>query len=71
MTAKQLKEIRMYLEVTQAELAAQLGVSVPYISRMEAGHKPVSDRVRIGISKHYELNDHYVETMERARKLAD
>jgi transcriptional regulator with XRE-family HTH domain len=38
MLAKQLKEMRVNTDMTQAELSEQIGVSVVHLSNLENGH---------------------------------
>lgn len=71
MSGTTLKELRLYIGITQQELADRVGVSKAYISLMESGKKPVSDKVRINIAKYFELDDRFFETMERAKRLAN
>lgn len=51
MTGQELKARRKSLGKTQAELAAQLGVSQELIAEMETGVKPVLDWVTEKLGK--------------------
>ena len=69
MSGTMLRAIRLYFGITQQELADKIGVSKSYISMMESGKKPVSDKVRINVAKYYALDDRFFNTMDRAEKL--
>jgi transcriptional regulator with XRE-family HTH domain len=43
------KKLRLEKGYTQSELAKAIGMSVPMISYMENGHKPISKRTAIAV----------------------
>lgn len=51
-----LREIRTRLGLTQADHAARLGVSLPYLNQMENNHRPVSARVVLALAQEYGID---------------
>ena len=51
-----LKALRMSLGLTQAQLAASLGVSASYVTLIEANQRPVSASVLVRLATVYDLN---------------
>ncbi|MBQ8162151.1 MAG: helix-turn-helix domain-containing protein [Clostridia bacterium] len=51
-----LKEVRSEIGITQAEMAAQLGISAQYYGLMERGEYPVSDPVAKAIEQKWGIS---------------
>lgn len=49
MQADDLKALRRNLGMTQAELAAELGLSMNFVSMMERGEKPIERRTELAV----------------------
>ncbi|MEH7237307.1 helix-turn-helix domain-containing protein [Bacillus sp. JJ1562] len=71
MEGKRLKQIRLYLGLTQAGLAEKLEISEGYVSLMENDLKPISDRVRINLAKCFSVDDKFIETIDKVNKFFD
>ncbi|WP_240375427.1 helix-turn-helix domain-containing protein [Bacillus piscicola] len=69
MTGKTVKAVRLYLEKTQEEFANDTGVSVSWLSRIENGKVKPSERLRMSISKIFEIDGEFLEVVERSHKL--
>ncbi|MCM3668013.1 helix-turn-helix domain-containing protein [Mesobacillus maritimus] len=57
MTRKQLKLLRLYTGLTQAEFARGVGMAPGTIAKMEADLMPISTANRAKILRHYDLLD--------------
>lgn len=64
MTGNQLRDLRNYLDLTQHQLAEMLGISDSYLSQLEHGHRPISQRVKMQLSR-YLMTPDYIEARER------
>jgi len=53
---RRLKVLRQSLGLTQAQMAAELGVSASYITLIEADQRPVSARLLMRLAQVYDLN---------------
>jgi transcriptional regulator with XRE-family HTH domain len=71
MNHKVFKNIRLYLGHSQESFAKELGISPGYVSLIENGHKPVSDKVRIMLARKFDITADFIETMERANRLSE
>lgn len=65
MNGKKLRDIRNYIGQSQREFATLLGVGPAYLSQMENGHKPISDRVRMQLAKHVQITPELTEAVKR------
>ncbi|MEK5420170.1 helix-turn-helix domain-containing protein [Paenibacillus sp. FSL L8-0708] len=65
-----IKAIRIGKGMTQVDFAAQIGISAQWLSAVESGTSPVSDRVRIRIGQLYGDDPEASELIRRA-KLSD
>ncbi|WP_425455511.1 helix-turn-helix transcriptional regulator [Cohnella phaseoli] len=64
-----MKAIRLWLGMSQREMAGRLGVTDSYLCQIEAG-RPVSDAIRIKIAQTFDVTAEMLEAIRRA-KLAD
>lgn len=64
MNGDQLRDLRNYLDLTQQQLASMLGISHSYLSQLEHGHRPISSRIRMQLSRYLMAPD-YIEARER------
>ena len=66
-----LREIRVRLNLTQAEYAAKLGVSLSYLNQMENNHRPVSARVILSLAQEFGINVAEIAAGSTERLVAD
>jgi len=71
MDCKLFREIRLYHGLSQDEFARLLGVSRSTIQMIEAGKRKITDRIRYRLAKCFDLTPEFIETVERATKLAE
>lgn len=65
LTNNQLRNIRLYLNLSQKQMADLLGISRPYLSMIETGEKPISERVNMQLAKHVQTTPEFLEAVER------
>lgn len=70
MNGDTIKAIRIYLGLSQPEMAKKLGVTASYICQMECKQKQVSDAIRIKIAQTFDVTEPMLEAIRRA-KLSD
>lgn len=68
MNGKTVKALRAYLGMTQREFAESIGVSAISISNIERGITPVTDTMKMKISKVFQIDRDFVDTVERTRE---
>lgn len=66
-----LREIRSRMRLTQAEYAAQLGVSLSYLNQMENNHRPVSARVVLALAEEFAVDVTELSAGSTERMVAD
>jgi XRE family transcriptional regulator, fatty acid utilization regulator len=66
-----LREIRARLGLTQADYAANLGVSLSYLNQMENNHRPVSARVVLALAQEFGINVTELAAGSTERMVAD
>lgn len=69
MNGKTLRNLRLYHGLTQESLSNVIGVSRAYLSLIEHGKKPVSDRVKMKVAQHFKVTDELIQAMENVEKL--
>lgn len=57
MTRKQMKLLRLYHGLTQAEFSRETGISPNLIALIEAGHREVSTTTKARVLRKYDLLD--------------
>lgn len=68
MNSKVFKSIRIYHGHTQSAFASLLGVSESTVAAIETGRREISDTVRIKLARHFDINEEFISTLERASK---
>lgn len=63
------KQIRINAGLSQAEYAKVLGMSQTFISMMENGHYPISDKTKRRVVANFEITDEIMEQLEGLRRL--
>lgn len=67
MSPKQLKRLRIANDMTQTELANKLGVTQTYISQLENGVHPISDRIAFKVAYLLEVTPEFVQAITNLR----
>lgn len=68
MTQKQLKLLRLYTGLTQAEFAKGVGIAPGTLAKMEVGLMPISTTNRAKILRKYDLlDDSFLAFCERMK----
>ena len=65
MNHEQIRNIRLYLNLSQKQMSDLLGISRPYLSMIESGDKPISSRVQMQLAKHVQTSPEFLEAVER------
>lgn len=63
------KQVRINAGLSQAEYAKVLGMSQTFISMMENGHYPISDKTKRRVVANFEITDEIMEQLEGLRRL--
>lgn len=71
MDGKALKAIRLDNELTQAEFAAKLRISVSAVSMMERGERSVTERVRHRVENTFVIDDRMRSVIRRFKENMD
>lgn len=71
MDGKTLKEIRLFYEITQQQLADKLGVTRGYLSQIERGLKPVSPQLQMKIAKLTTPTRDLIDTLDQLKFLSN
>jgi transcriptional regulator with XRE-family HTH domain len=66
-----LKRLRAEARLTQAEMAAAIGVSAAYLNQMENDRRPVTDRVLGALAERFGLNPRLISDAPEDRIAAD
>jgi XRE family transcriptional regulator, fatty acid utilization regulator len=66
-----LREIRVRLRLTQADYAAKLGISLPYLNQMENNHRPVAARVVLALAAEFGIDVTELAAGSSERMVAD
>lgn len=63
------KQIRINAGLSQWEYARKLGLSQTFVSMMENGHYPISDKTRRKVAANFEITKEIINQMEGLQKL--
>lgn len=63
------KQIRINAGLSQHEYAKRLGMSQTFISMMENGHYPISDKTKRRVVANFEITDEIMEQLEGLQRL--
>lgn len=63
------KQIRINAGLSQHEYAKRLGMSQTFISMMENGHYPISDKTKRRVVVNFEVTDEIMEQLEGLQRL--
>jgi transcriptional regulator with XRE-family HTH domain len=61
---ERIKELRVYLKLTQSELGDKIGITRAAVSRIESGERSVTDQVFISICREFNVNENWLRTGE-------
>jgi transcriptional regulator with XRE-family HTH domain len=61
---ERIKELRIYLNLTQSELGDKIGITRAAVSRIESGERSVTDQVFISICREFNINENWLRTGE-------
>jgi transcriptional regulator with XRE-family HTH domain len=70
MTNETFKLIRLYSGMSQRAFAKHIGVSPATVSLIEANHRQVTSNVRAKLAEKFDLNDDFLNYVEKYRKLS-
>lgn len=65
MTNEQLRNIRLYLNFSQEQFSSMLSISRQYLSKLETGERPISERVKMQLAKHVQTTPEFLDAVER------
>ncbi|MGD6775238.1 helix-turn-helix domain-containing protein [Sutcliffiella horikoshii] len=65
------RAIRLYKGLSRKEFSKLLGVSESTVYFIESGERNVSDRVRMSLAKNFDITPEFLESVQRANKLAE
>ena len=68
MKRETIKELRGYLDMTQAEFSSYLGINVSTIAMIEAGHREISEATANKIAKKIDVNSPEFKEYRERRK---
>lgn len=69
MTNKRLKEIRLFLGMTQKQFGDYFGISISVVGMIEAGQRDVSDNVAAKVTRGFTASDDFFEFLDNRKKL--
>lgn len=64
-----MKDIRLFLDMTQKEFAKWIGVSLASVSMIECGQRSVSDSIKAKLAHKFEVTDDFLQYRQRKSKL--
>jgi putative transcriptional regulator len=68
---RMVRNLRLDKSMTQAEFARVLSISVSALSMIERGERRVTDRVRRRIATLFDVDDEFIETNRRVKRLEE
>lgn len=63
------KQIRVSAGLSQREMGELLGLSQTFVSLMEGGQYPISDKTARKVASQFEITPELLESIDRLRKL--
>lgn len=63
-----IKSIRLFNGLSQSEFSVKIGVSESTISRIESGERSISDRVRMGVVRNFEISPELLKAADSIRE---
>lgn len=60
-----IKELRNFLNLTQFEFSAKIGLKRSSLSDIERGNAPITDRTIIAICSQFNVNEDWLKTGKR------
>ncbi|WP_373230379.1 helix-turn-helix domain-containing protein [Cohnella sp.] len=66
MKGETVRAIRVYHELSQNSMAAQLGLTAGYLCMIESNKRAVSDVVKLKIAQRYGVDDSLIEALRRS-----
>lgn len=67
---KTFVDIRMYLGLTQQEMADLLGVSIATIAHIETNRLHVTENVKYKLAKHFDVTDDFITYQESKERIS-
>lgn len=68
---RMVRDLRLDKYMTQVEFARMLSISVSALSMIERGERRVTDRVRRRIAKLFDIDEEFIETNRRVKRLEE
>ena len=64
-----LKDARLYMNLTQKELAEKIGITREHVAQIETDRMPISDRTQAKLLQHFKVTPEFLEYQQSKRKI--